>query len=67
MALDKERLKADLLTMMNSAKEQGWTAEQVATAMSGAIDRYTRDAEVLSVKVQGESREYAQSNKGRVQ
>ena len=36
---------------MNTAKDKGWTADQVAAAMADAIDRYTRGAAVTGVKV----------------
>ena len=67
MALDKNRLKTDLVTLMNSAKDQAWNVDQVATAMSDAIDRYTRAAEVAGVEVAGQNHVHTQSNKGRLQ
>ncbi len=67
MALHKPTLKNDLVAMMNNAKQHGWTAEQVATAMSDAIDRYVRGAEVVGVKVKVGSENWDQSNKGRLQ
>jgi DNA-binding transcriptional regulator LsrR (DeoR family) len=69
VALDKNRLKTDLLAMMNSARDEEWTTDQVATAMSGAIDRYVRDGDVVgvSVKDRDADRVLDQSNKGRVQ
>jgi hypothetical protein len=67
MALDKNKLKSDLVAMMNDAKEEAWTTEQVATAMSDAIDRYARAAEVVGVEVFGQGHVHAQSNKGRLQ
>jgi hypothetical protein len=66
MALDKPTLKSDLLAAMNTAKEQGWTAEQVAGAFADAIDRYTRGAAVQGVKVAVGSVQYAQSADGRL-
>jgi len=67
MPLDKNALKGDLVTTMNNAKDKAWSVDQVATAMSDAIDRYVRAAEVIGVQVQGEAKVYNQSNKGRVQ
>jgi hypothetical protein len=67
VALDKNRLKTDLLAMMDSAKKEGWTPAQVAAAMSDAIDRYVRDGEVVGVSVKDADRVLDQSNKGRVQ
>jgi len=67
MALDKNTLKGDLLTMMNTAKDQGWTPDLVAAAMSDAIDRYVRAAGVVGVQVQGPDRTYDQSNTGALQ
>jgi hypothetical protein len=64
MALDKNTLKGDLLTMMNTAKDQGWTPDLLATAMSDAIDRYVRAADVVGVQVQGPDEDYDQSNTG---
>jgi hypothetical protein len=62
VALDKNRLKTDLLAMMDSAKKEGWTPAQVAAAMSDAID-----GEVVGVSVKDADRVLDQSNKGRVQ
>jgi hypothetical protein len=67
MALDKNTLRNDLLAMMNNAKEQSWTAEQVAGAMSDAVDRYVRGADVVGVKVRGQNLELDQSNRGSLQ
>jgi hypothetical protein len=67
MTLDKNTLKGDLVTMMNTAKDQGWTPDQVATAMSDAIDRYVRAAGVVGVQVQGPDQAYDQSNTGALQ
>jgi hypothetical protein len=66
MALDKDRLKSDLLTAMNTAKDKGWTADQVAAAMADAIDRYTRGAAVTGVKVTVGSVQYGQTADGRL-
>ena len=67
MALDKDTLEADLVTMMNNAKSQSWTADQVAQAMSEAIDRYVRGADVTGVKIAVQAAEYGQSGKGKLQ
>jgi hypothetical protein len=67
MALDKNTLKNDLVTMMKNAKEKSFTEEQVATAMSDAIDRYARAAEVVGVRVTGNNLTFDQSNKGKLQ
>jgi hypothetical protein len=42
MALDRDTLKGDLLAAMNTAKDESWTAEQVAAAMADAIDAHAR-------------------------
>jgi hypothetical protein len=67
MALDKNTLKNDLVTMMKNAKEKSFTEEQVATALSDAIDRYVRAAEVVGVRVTGNNLTFDQSNKGKLQ
>jgi hypothetical protein len=67
MALHKPTLKNDLLAMMNNAKQHGWTAEQVATAMSDAIDRYVRGAEVVDVRIAIGSTIHDQRGKGKLQ
>jgi hypothetical protein len=67
MALDKNTLKSDLLTAMDTAKKESWTAEQVAGALADAIDRYTRGAAVTGVKVTVANVEYAQSAAGGLQ
>jgi hypothetical protein len=64
MALDRDTLKGDLLAAMNTAKDESWTAEQVAAAMADAIDRYTRGAKVTGVKVAVGSVVYPQSADG---
>ena len=51
MALDKKKLGADLLAMMNTAKDQGWSPQQVAEAMAGAIDSYVRAGDIKGVQV----------------
>ena len=66
MALDKDTLKGDLLTAMNTARDKGWTPEQVAAAMADAIDRYTRGAAVTGVKVTVGNVQYGQSADGRL-
>jgi DNA-binding transcriptional regulator LsrR (DeoR family) len=67
MALDKNSLKNDLVAMMNNAKAQAWSEEQVATAMANAIDRYVRAGDVVGVTVKGNNLTFDQTNKGRVQ
>ena len=64
MALDRDTLKGDLLAAMNTAKDESWTAEQVAAAMADAIDRYTRGAKVTGVKVAVAGVVYPQSADG---
>jgi len=66
MALDKDRLTNDLLTAMNTAKDKGWTADQVAAAMADAIDRYTRGAAVQGITVNVGNVPYAQAADGRL-
>ena len=67
MALDKTTLKNDFVAMMNNAKDKAWSAEQVATAMAEAIDKYVRAADVVGVTVKGNNLTFDQSNRGRVQ
>jgi hypothetical protein len=64
MALNKNRLEDDLLALMNSAKDEEWTTEQVAAELAQAIDRYVSDADVVDVEVKVGDTEYDQSNKG---
>jgi hypothetical protein len=64
MALDRDTLKGDLLAAMNTAKDESWTAEQVAAAMADAIDRYTRGAKVTGVQVAVGAVVYPQSTDG---
>jgi hypothetical protein len=66
MALDKNTLKSDLLNAMNTAREQSWTAEQVAGAFADAIDRYTRGAAVQGITVDVGSVPYPQAADGRL-
>jgi hypothetical protein len=51
---------------MNTAKQEGWTAEQVAAAMAAAIDRYTRGAAVKGITVNVGNVPYSQSADGRL-
>jgi hypothetical protein len=66
MALDKNTLRNDLLTAMNTAKKESWTAEQVAAAFADAIDRYTRAAAVKGVTVTVANVPYTQTVDGRL-
>jgi hypothetical protein len=66
MALDKNTLKSDLVTAMSSARDQGWTTDQVAAAFADAIDRYTRGAAVTGVSVRVANVDYPQSANGRL-
>jgi hypothetical protein len=51
MALNKNALRDALLAMMNDAQAQGWSKEQVASAMAAAIDGYVRAGAVSDVIV----------------
>jgi hypothetical protein len=66
MALDRNTLASDLLNAMNTAKEQSWTAEQVAGAFADAIDRYTRGAVVQGVTIDVAGVPYPQAADGRL-
>jgi hypothetical protein len=64
MALDKHTLESDLVTAMNKAKAESWTADQVAGAFADAIDRYTRGAAVRGITVNIANVPYAQAADG---
>jgi len=66
MALDKNTLKNDLATAMNTAKEQSWTVEQVAAAFADAIDTYARAAAVKGITVTVGSAVYPQTADGKL-
>jgi hypothetical protein len=66
MALDKNTLKSDLVTALNTAKDQSWTVDQVAGAIADAVDRYTRGAAVTGVVVTVGSAQYPQTANGKL-
>ena len=51
MALNKNQLKNAIKTAMDTAKDAGWTTEQVAAALADAIDAFVRGGKVKNVKV----------------
>jgi hypothetical protein len=51
MALNKPQLKNAIQTALETSKNEGWSLDQVATALSDAIDAYVRGAKVKSVVI----------------
>jgi hypothetical protein len=66
MALDKNTLKGDIVTALNTAKDKSWTTDQIAGALADAIDKYTRGAAVKGVTITVGSAQYGQSADGRL-
>ena len=51
MALNPDTLTNAIAKAFNDSKEHGWSTEEVAAALAGAIDTYVRDAAVQGVTV----------------
>ena len=51
MALNKPQLKNAIQTALETSKDESWSLDQVATALSDAIDAYVRGAKVKSVVI----------------
>jgi hypothetical protein len=51
MALSKSQLKNAIKTALETSMNEGWSLEQVATALADAIDAYVRGAKVKSVVI----------------
>jgi hypothetical protein len=51
MSLNKTTLKNAFKTAFDTAKEEGWTTEQVATALADAIDAFVRSGDVVQITV----------------
>ena len=49
MALDREALKDAFRTAFDTAKEEGWSTEQVAEAFAVAIETFVRGGEVVNI------------------
>ncbi len=51
MALNQAKLTDDIKTTFQTAKDQGWSIDQVAAALASAIDAYVRGGDVTQVTV----------------
>lgn len=49
MPLDKQTLTATIKATFKSAKEEEWTADQVAEALADAIDAFVKSGDVTGI------------------
>ena len=49
MPLDKDTLTTTIKTTFQTAKEENWTADQVAEALANAIDACVRSGDVTGI------------------